>query len=101
MNISLIRKSTINPFEILREIGFSATRMKRLEKLRQRHEALGHALMVLSWPDGIWCVLILHTERLGAVALDDFEKAEAYHDARQMVCENITPILYLRFELHA
>ena len=101
MNRSLIRKTTINSFEILREIGFSATRMKRFEKLRQRHEALGHALMVLSWPDGIWCVLILHTERLGAVVLDDFDKAEAYHDARQMACENITPILHLRFEPHA
>lgn len=101
MNMSLIRKTTINPFEMLREIGFSATRMKRFEKLRQHHEAMGRALMVLSWPDGIWCVLILHTERLGVVVLDDVEKAEAYHDARQMVCESITPILHLRFELHA
>ena len=101
MNMCLIRKTTISPFEILREIGFSASRMKRFEKLRQRHEAMGRALMVLSWPDGIWCVLILHTERLGVVVLDDVETAEVYHDARQMVCESITPILHLRFELHA
>lgn len=101
MNMCLIRKTTISPFEILREIGFSASRMRRFEKLRQRHEAMGRTPMVLSWPDGIWCVLILHTERLGVVVLDDVEKAEAYHDARQMVCESITPILHLRFELHA
>lgn len=101
MNTAFTQKTTINPFQILRKIGFSATRMKSFEKLRQRHEALGRALIVVNWPDGVWCVLILHTERFGAVVLDDWEKAEAYHTARQMVSESIAPILHLRYEIHA
>ncbi|KQB54551.1 hypothetical protein AQS70_07145 [Pseudomonas endophytica] len=94
-------KVTIWPFRVLRKIGFSASRITRLERLRRRHEALGHALIVVSWPDGVWCVLILHTERFGAVALDEPEKLYAYHEARQMVSESIVPILHLRHEIHA
>lgn len=94
-------KVTIWPFRVLRKIGFSASRITRFERLRRRNEALGRALIVVSWPDGVWCVLILHTERLGAVALDEQEKFYAYHEARQMVSESIAPILHLRHEIHA
>lgn len=92
---------TIWPFRVLRKIGFSASLITRFERLRRRHEALGRALIVVSWPDGVWCVLILHTERFGAVALDEPEKLYAYHEARQMVSESIAPILHLRNEIHA
>jgi hypothetical protein len=94
-------KVTIWPFRVLRKIGFSASRITRFERLRRRHKALGRALIVVSWPDGVWCVLILHTERFGAVALDEQEKFYAYHEARQMVSESIAPILHLRHETHA
>ncbi|MBM1185303.1 hypothetical protein [Pseudomonas lundensis] len=95
------QKATIRPFRVLRKIGFSASRITRFEQLRQRHEALGRALIVVSWPDGVWCVLILHTEWFGAVAIDEIEKSYAYREARQMVRESITPILHLRHEIHA
>ena len=94
-------KTTIWPFSILREIGFSTSRITCFEKLRRHHEALGHALIVVSWPDGVWCALVLHGEWFGAVALDEFEKSSAYREARQMVSESITPILHLRYEIHA
>ena len=99
--MSLPQKATIRPFQVLRKIGFSPSRITRFERLRRRHEALGRALIVVSWPDGVWCVLILHTERFGAVALDEQEKFYAYHEARQMVSESIAPILHLRHEIHA
>ncbi len=94
-------KTTIWPFRVLREIGFSTSSITRFEKLRRRHEALGHALIVVSWPDGVWCALVLHAEWIGAVALDEYEKSYAYREARQMVRESITPILHLRYEIHA
>jgi len=94
-------KANIRPFQVLRKIGFSASRIARFERLRRHHEALGRALIVVSWPDGVWCVLILHTERFGAVVLDEQEKFYAYHEARQMVSESITPVLHLRHEIHA
>ena len=99
--MSLPQKATIRPFHVLRKIGFSASRIARFERLRRRQEALGRALIIVSWPDGVWCVLILHTEWFGAVALDQLEKSYAYREARQMVSESITPILHLRHEIHA
>ena len=99
--MGLPQKAIIRPFRVLRKIGFSASRIARFERLRRRHEARGRALIVVSWPDGVWCVLILHTEWFGAVALDQLEKSYAYREARQMVSESITPILHLRYEIHA
>ncbi|WP_426247880.1 hypothetical protein [Pseudomonas sp. TWR3-1-1] len=99
--MGLPQKAIIRPYRVLRNIGFSASRIARFERLRRRHEALGRALIVVSWPDGVWCVLILHTEWFGAVALDQLEKSYAYREARQMVSESITPILHLRHEIHA
>lgn len=99
--MGLPQKAIIRPYRVLRKIGFSASRIARFERLRRRHEALGRALIVVSWPDGVWCVLILHTEWFGAVALDQLEKSYAYREARQMVSESITPILHLRYEIHA
>lgn len=99
--MGLPQKAIIRPFRVLRKIGFSASRIARFERLRRRHEALGRALIVVSWPDGVWCVLILHAKWFGAVALDQLEKSYAYREARQMVSESITPILHLRHEIHA
>ena len=99
--MGLPQKAIIRPFRVLRKIGFSASRIARFERLRRRHEARGRALIVVSWPDGVWCVLILHTEWFRAVALDQLEKSYAYREARQMVSESITPILHLRHEIHA
>ena len=99
--MGLPQKAIIRPFRVLRKIGFSASRIARFERLRRRHEARGRALIVVSWPDGVWCVLILHTEWFEAVALDQLEKSYAYREARQMVSESITPILHLRHEIHA
>lgn len=99
--MGLPQKAIIRPYRVLRKIGFSASRIARFERLRRRHEARGRALIVVSWPDGVWCVLILHTEWFGAVALDQLEKSYAYREARQMVSESITPILHLRHEIHA
>nr|WP_314400529.1 hypothetical protein [Pseudomonas lundensis] len=99
--MGLPQKAIIRPYRVLRKVGFSASRIARFERLRRRHEALGRALIVVSWPDGVWCVLILHTEWFRAVALDQLEKSYAYREARQMVSESITPILHLRHEIHA
>ncbi|WP_097191334.1 hypothetical protein [Pseudomonas lundensis] len=99
--MGLPQKAIIRPFRVLRKIGFSASRIARFERLRRRHEALGRALIVVSWPDGVWCVLILHAKWFGAVALDQLEKSYAYREAHQMVSESITPILHLRHEIHA
>jgi hypothetical protein len=89
------------PFHSLRKVGFSVTQINRFERLRRMHENHGRSLCVLSWPDGIWCVLIMHTENFGIVVLGEAQKTDAYHDARQMIRDGYSPVLTLRHERHA
>lgn len=86
------------PFEIIHQIGFSAACMRRLERYRRRQVEQGAQVLVLSWPDGTWCVLALHLPPLIAPALTTEQMADAYSEARQMIAGGYLPLLTLRLE---
>ncbi|UVL30239.1 hypothetical protein [Pseudomonas donghuensis] len=88
----------IYAFHVLRQIGLSAGSMRKLDRYRHRQEKLGATVMVLSWPDGTWCVLAFYAGPLavGIVALDDYHKRGLYEDACMMIRDNYLPMLTLR-----
>ncbi|RRV39829.1 hypothetical protein EGJ86_10375 [Pseudomonas sp. o96-267] len=89
---------TPQPFEIIHQIGFSAACIRRLERYRRRQVERGAQVLVLSWPDGTWCVLALHLPPLIAAALTTEQMADAYTEARQMIAGGYLPLLTLRLE---
>lgn len=101
MKKNLARKAVLQPFPVLRQIGLSSACMQRLERYRSKHERLSHTVGVLSWPDGTWCAVAMHTEKLGHVTIDDGQKTDAYEDACSMIDAGYLPLLSLRWEFHA
>lgn len=101
MKEPITQRGKYRPFHTLRQIGFSVTRTRRFERLRRKHEHNGRSVCVLAWPDGIWCVLIMHTEKFDVVVLGDAQKTDAYHGAHQMIRDGYSPVLTLRHERHA
>ena len=97
----IAKKAVLKPFSVLRKIGLSATCMQRLERYRTKHERLRRVVGVLRWPDGTWCALALHSERLSALIIDEGQQEAAYEDARSMIEGDFLPLLSLRWELHA
>jgi len=93
--------AVIQPFSILRQIHFSSRSMQRLERYRTKHERLDRAVAIISWPDGTWCALAMHIEKLSAVSFDGDQKQDAYEEARSMIDSGYLPLLSLRYELHA
>lgn len=91
----------MRPFSILRQVGFSARYMQRLERYRSRQEKQSRVVGVLSWPDGTWCAITFHTEKFNAVTVDEGQQAAAYEDARAMIDGDFLPLLSLRWEVHA
>lgn len=101
MRASVAQKAALHPFSLLRQIGLSPATMQRLIRYRNKHESLGRAVVVMTWPDGTWGVLAMHTEKFSLVAIDDDQKAAAYEDARSMNEDGYLPLLNLRWEFHA
>ena len=101
MRRRIAHKAVFQPFSILRQIGLSSVCMQRLERFRTKHERCNRVVGVLSWPDGTWCALAMHTETCGAVVIDEGQKIEAYEDARLQLNGGFLPLLSLRWEFHA
>lgn len=101
MRASVAHKMVLHPFPLLRQIGLSQATMQRLIRYRNKHESLGRAVAVMTWPDGTWCVLAMHTENFCLVAIEDGQKAAAYGDARSMIEGGYLPLLHMRWEFHA
>lgn len=91
----------MQPFSVLRRIGFSPRLMQRLERYRSQQDKQGRVVSVLSWTDGTWCALSLHCEKTGAVIVDEGQQSQAYEDARAMLSGGFLPLLSLRWEAHA
>lgn len=96
-----ITTAVLQPFSILRQVGFSPRYMQRLERYRSRQEKQSRVVGVLSWPDGTWCAITFHTEKFNAVTVDEGQQAAAYEDARAMIDGDFLPLLSLRWEVHA
>jgi hypothetical protein len=91
----------LQPFSILRQVGFSPLYMQRLERYRSRQEKRSRVVGVLSWPDGTWCAITFRIEKFNAVTVDEGQQADAYEDARAMIDGDFLPLLSLRWEVHA
>ncbi len=83
-------------FEVLRRVGLSSTCMHRLERYRRRQQKQGAAVLVLSWPDGTWCVLALHLPPLCPPVLASEQIAAAYAEAFEWITAGKLPLLVLR-----
>nr|WP_286949085.1 hypothetical protein [Pseudomonas sp. UBA6718] len=83
-------------FEVLRRVGLSSTCMHRLERYRRRQQKQGAAVLVLSWPDGTWCVLALHLSPLCPLVLTREQIADAYTCAFEWIAAGKLPLLVLR-----
>ena len=101
MSRFIAHMAILQPFSILRRVGLSSVCMQRLERYRTRHERLNRVVGVLSWPDGTWCVLAMHTEKFSAVVIDEGQKVEAYEDARSCLDGDYLPLISLVWEFHA
>jgi hypothetical protein len=101
MNRKIADNALMQPFSVLRRIGFSTRLMQRLERHRCQQEKRGRVVSVLSWADGTWCALSLHCEKTGAVTVDEGQQTQAYEDARSMLSGGFLPLLSLRWEAHA
>ncbi|MDP3845526.1 MAG: hypothetical protein Q8R10_03775 [Pseudomonas sp.] len=99
--IALPRAGRLHPFSLIRQAGVSAACLQRLERYRRKRERQGAAVLLLSWPDGTWCVLALHAGHLRAVLLSDEQKADAYRQASELTNVNRLPLLAIRFDSHA
>lgn len=83
-------------FEVLRRVGLSSAYMRRLERYRRRQQKQGAAVLVLSWPDGTWCVLALHLPPLCPPVLTSEQIADAYTCAFEWIAAGKLPLLVLR-----
>ena len=90
------RRGVPQSFEVLRRVGLSSTCMHRLERYRRRQQKQGAAVLVLSWPDGTWCVLALHLPPLCPPVLTGEQMADAYTCAFEWIAANKLPLLVLR-----
>ena len=82
-------------FEVLRRVGLSSACVHRLERYRRRQQKRGAAVLVLSWPDGTWCVLALHLPSLCPPVLTSERIADAYTCAFEWLAANRLPLLVL------
>ncbi|KFE51174.1 hypothetical protein [Pseudomonas syringae] len=93
---NLTTQMTIHPFSTVFEIGFSESRVEKLEQLAAKHKESGSWLGVFSWPNGNWCVVVMNAQPSSASALTNKVKAELYDRAALMATEEIFPLLDLR-----
>lgn len=93
---TLISQMTTHPFSTVFEIGFSKSRVEKLEQLEAKHKDSGTWLGVFSWPDGNWCVVVMDAEPSCASALTNKVREELYDRAALMAAEEIFPLLDLR-----
>ena len=91
----------LHPFGIIHRIGLSQAGRTRLDRYRRKRERQGAVLVILSWVDGTWCALALHTRHLPVAVLGDEQKAAAYHEARALIESCYLPLLALRFDSNA
>ncbi|XSS62405.1 hypothetical protein ACP9OK_26795 [Pseudomonas sp. B11] len=94
-------RAVLQPFSVLRKIGFSSRCMQRLERYRTEQARRNHVVAVMSWADGTWCALALPSMPPHAVIVDEGQQIDAYEDARSCIEGDFLPLLSLRREVHA
>lgn len=104
---SIPLQARLQPFGTIHRAGLSLKTVRRIERYRSKQRQAGAAVELVSWPDGVWCVLAMlpadslpetitcRPPPLQAAVFDDRHKLDAYRDAKQMVRDGYLPLLTL------
>lgn len=95
MTNRVANNAILQPFSVLRKVGFSSRWMQRFELHRTQQKRLNRVVVVMQWADGTWCALSR------AVIVDEGQQIDAYEDARSCLDGDFLPLLSLRWEANA
>lgn len=101
MTNRVANKAILQPFSVLRKVGFSSRWMQRFELHRTQQKRLNRVVVVMHWADGTWCALSVPSEAPRAVIVDEGQQIDAYEDARSCLDGDFLPLLSLRWEANA
>jgi len=82
MKNRVANKAILQPFSVLRKVGFSSRGMQRFERHRTEQKRLNRDVVVMRWVDGIWCALSVPCQAPQAIIVDEGQQIDAYEDAR-------------------
>ena len=101
MTNRIATKVILQPFSVLRKVGFSSRWMQRFERHRTEQKHLNRDVMVMRWRDGIWCALSVPCQAPQAIIVDEGQQIYAYEDARACLDSDFLPFVSLSWEIHA
>jgi hypothetical protein len=101
MKNRVANKAILQPFSVLRTVGFTPRWMQRFERYRKEQKRLNRDVMVMRWADGIWCALSVPCQGLRAIIVDEGQQIDAYEDARACLDSDFLPFVSLSWEIHA
>ncbi|WP_411566033.1 hypothetical protein ACLIN3_01920 [Pseudomonas orientalis] len=101
MKNRVANRAILQPFSVLRTVGFSPRWMQRFERYRKEQKRLNRDVMVMRWADGIWCALSVPCQAPRAIIVDEGQQIDAYEDARARLDSDFLPLVSLSWEIHA
>ena len=101
MRNRVANRAILQPFSVLRTVGFTPRWMQRLERHRAEQKRLNREVMVMRWADGIWCALSVPCQAPQAIIVDEGQQIDAYEDARACLEGDLLPFVSLSWEVHA
>lgn len=101
MKNRVANRAILQPFSVLRTVGFTPRLMQRFERYRKEQKRLNRDVMVMRWADGIWCALSVPCQAPRAIIVDEGQQIDAYEDARACLDSDFLPFISLSWEIHA
>lgn len=101
MKNRVANRAILQPFSVLRTVGFTPRWMQRFERYRKEQKRLNRDVMVMRWSDGIWCALSIPCQAPRAIIVDEGQQIDAYEDARACLDSDFLPFVSLSWEVHA
>ncbi|MBL4834090.1 MAG: hypothetical protein JKY26_08965 [Pseudomonas sp.] len=93
------------PFARIHQVGLGLSTVRKIERYKAQQLRTGaQAVELVTWPDGVWCVLAVAPTKqpafLQAFVFDEGIKSDAYQMARQLVSGGHLPLLRLSPDQH-
>lgn len=101
MKKRVANKAFLQPFSVLRTVGFTPRWMQRFERYRKEQKRLNRDVMVMRWADGIWCALSVPCQAPRSIIVDEGQQIDAYEDACACLDSDFLPFVSLSWEVHA
>lgn len=101
MKNRVANRAILQPFSVLRNVGFSLRGMQRFERHRTEQKRLNRDVIVMRWADGTWCALSVPCQAPRAIIVDEGQQIDAYEDARACLDSDFLPFISLSWEVHA